>query len=625
MLRRNGCVGVVETAQSPSPFCPRESQGALLAATVDPSVYKDAAVVLATAGVIVPFAKSFKINSVVAFMACGALLGPFGLGGLVSSVPLLSTITVSSPEALAGPAELGVAFLLFVIGLELSFERLKTMRRLVFGLGLGQIVLSAAAIGGVAYALGQPTTAALIIGFGLALSSTAMVVELLSANKRMTSSAGRASFAVLISQDIAVVPLLFLVSVLGAQEGGGSLLAGLAQALFQAFAAIAAIVLVGGRALRPLFRLVASTDSSESFMAATLLIALGTGMIAAAAGLSMGLGAFIAGLLLAETEYRRAIEVTIEPFKSLLIGVFFLTVGMGVNPAELAAHPYAILGIAVGLFAAKSLLVFGLARMLRLSKATALETAIMVGPGGEFAFVLLNGAVAAKLLDQTPASLVLASVSLTMIALPLLARLARSLARTLAVPVVLPEEALILPPDDHSARAIVVGGGRVGQLVGSMLEEHGKPYIVIDSDAALIAAQRRAGRPAFYGDATRADFLRLCGIGEATALIVTIDNPRAVDATVLAARELRPDIVIVARARDADHARHLYKIGVNDAVPETIEASLQLSEAALVGLGVPVGFVIASIHERRDGFRIQLKPSDGAAPGLPRHKRSRRL
>ncbi len=360
-------------------------------------------------------------------------------------------------------------------------------------------------------------------------------------------------------------------------------------------------------------------------MAATLLIALGTGMIAAAAGLSMGLGAFIAGLLLAETEYRRAIEVTIEPFKSLLIGVFFLTVGMGVNPAELAAHPYAILGIAVGLFAAKSLLVFGLARMLRLSKATALETAIMVGPGGEFAFVLLNGAVAAKLLDQTPASLVLASVSLTMIALPLLARLARSLARTLAVPVVLPEEALILPPDDHSARAIVVGGGRVGQLVGSMLEEHGKPYIVIDSDAALIAAQRRAGRPAFYGDATRADFLRLCGIGEATALIVTIDNPRAVDATVLAARELRPDIVIVARARDADHARHLYKIGVNDAVPETIEASLQLSEAALVGLGVPVGFVIASIHERRDGFRIQLKPSDGAAPGLPRHKRSRRL
>jgi CPA2 family monovalent cation:H+ antiporter-2 len=596
-----------------------------LAGTVDPSVYKDAVVVLATAGVIVPFAKSFKINSVVAFMACGALLGPFGLGGLVSSIPLLSTITVSSAEALAGPAELGVAFLLFVIGLELSFERLKTMRRLVFGLGLSQVALSAAAIGGVAFALGQPAAASLIIGFGLALSSTAMVVELLSAKKRMTSSAGRASFAVLICQDIAVIPLLFLVSVLGAQNGGGSLLAGLAQALLQAVGAIAAIVLVGGRALRPLFRLVASTDSSESFMAATLLIALGTGMIAAAAGLSMGLGAFIAGLLLAETEYRRAIEVTIEPFKSLLIGVFFLTVGMGVNPAQLAAHPFAILGIAIGLFAAKSLLIFGLARFFRLSKATALETAIMLGPGGEFAFVLLNGAVAAKLLEQEPASLVLAGVSLTMVALPLLARMARALTLKLAVPVILPDEAKILPPDDHSARAIVVGGGRVGQLVGSMLEEHGKPYIVIDSDASLIAAQRRAGRPAFYGDATKADFLRLCGLEEATALIVTIDNARAVDASVTAARQLRPDIVIVARARDADHARHLYRIGVNDAVPETIEASLQLSEAALVGLGVPMGLVIASVHERRDGFRAQLKPADAAAPALPRHARSRRL
>ena len=581
--------------------------------------------VLATAGVIVPFAKSLRINSIVAFMACGALLGPFGLGGLVSSIPLLSTITVSSPEALAGPAELGVAFLLFVIGLELSFERLKTMRRLVFGLGLSQVALSAGAIGGVAFALGQPATASLIIGFGLALSSTAMVVELLSAKKRMTSSAGRASFAVLLCQDIAVIPLLFLVSVLGAQNGGGSLLAGLAQALLQAFIAIATIVVVGRRGLRPLFRLVASTDSSESFMAATLLVALGTGMIAAAAGLSMGLGAFIAGLMLAETEYRRAIEVTIEPFKSLLIGVFFLTVGMGVNPAQLAAHPFAILGIAIGLFATKSLLIFGLARFFRLSKATALETAIMIGPGGEFAFVLLNGAVAAKLLAQEPASLVLAGVSLTMVALPLLARFARAMTLKLAVPVMLPDEAKVLPPDDHSARAIVVGGGRVGQLVGSMLEEHGKPYIVIDSDASLIAAQRRAGRPAFYGDATKLDFLRLCGLDEATALIVTIDNQRAIDATVLAARALKPDLVIVARARDADHARHLYKIGVNDAVPETIEASLQLSEAALVGLGVPMGFVIASVHDRREAFRAQLKPSDASARALPRHARSRRL
>ena len=581
---------------------------------------------LATAGVIVPLAKSLKVNSIIAFVACGALLGPFGLGGLVSKVPLLGTVTISSPEALAGPAELGVAFLLFVIGLELSFERLMTMRRLVFGLGLGQVGLSAAAIGLVAYAVGQPAAAALIIGFGLALSSTAMVVELLAAKKRMTTSAGRASFAILLCQDLAVIPLLFLISVLDAQNGTGSLLAGLAQAFIQAFAAIATIIVIGRLALRPLFRLVASTGSTESFMAATLLTALGTGLIAATAGLSMGLGAFIAGLLLAETEFRRAIEVTIDPFKSLLIGVFFIAVGMSVNPGQIAAHPGAILGASAGLILVKAAITFALARRFRLSSATALETALMVAPGGEFAFVLLNAATGARLIDQSATSIVLAAVSLTMVALPLQARIARNLAQKFARPVILPDEASVPPPDDHAPRAIVVGGGRVGRLVASMLDEHGKSHIIIDSDASLITTQRRAGRPAFYGDATEPEFLRLCGLEDATALIVTIDGSRAVDAIVQAARTLRPDIVIVARARDAAHARHLYEIGVNDAVPETIEASLQLSEAALVGLGVPMGLVIASVHERRDGFRAQLKPAGAAtAPAVPRHARSRRL
>jgi CPA2 family monovalent cation:H+ antiporter-2 len=596
-----------------------------LASSVDPSAYKDAVVVLATAGVIVPIAKSLKINSIIAFIACGALLGPFGLGGLVATLPLLRSVTVSNAEALAGPAELGVAFLLFVIGLELSFERLMTMRRLVFGLGLGQVGLSAGAIGIVAYSVGQPAAASLIIGFGLALSSTAMVVELLAAKKRMTTSAGRASFAVLLCQDLAVIPLLFLIGVLDAQNGGRELLAGLAQAFVQAAVAIAVIVVIGRLGLRPLFRIVAASNSAESFMAATLLTALGTGLIAAAAGLSMGLGAFIAGLLLAETEFRRAIEVTIDPFKSLLIGVFFLTVGMGVNPAEIAANPLAILAVAAGLLLAKTGIVFVLARRFRLSNATALETAIMLSPGGEFAFVLLNAATDAKLLGQHASSIVLAAVSLTMVALPFLARFARHMASKLAVPVTLPDEAKVLPPDDRAPRAVVVGGGRVGRLVASMLEEHGKSYITIDSDASLITAQRRAGRPAFYGDATQPEFLKLCGLEEATAVIVTIDNARAVDETVRAARALRPDIVIVARARDAAHARHLYEIGVNDAVPETIEASLQLSEAALVGLGVPMGLVIASVHERRDGFRAQLKPAGAAERALPRHARSRRL
>lgn len=595
-----------------------------MAGTIDPSSYRDAIVVLGTAGVIVPFAKRFRVNSIIAFMACGALLGPFGLGGLVAEVPFLSTITVSSPDALAAPADIGVAFLLFVIGLELSYDRLVTMRRLVFGLGLGQIVVSACLLALIAYGFGQPAAAALIIGAALALSSTAMAIELLSAHRRMTSSAGRASFAILLCQDLAVIPLLFLVSVLGAQENG-SLLTGLVQALLQAVAAIATIVVIGRIAMRPLFRLVASTDSSESFMAATLLVALGTGLIAAAAGLSMGLGAFIAGLLLAETEYRRAIEVTIEPFKSLLIGVFFLTVGMGVSPAMLAARPGKILAIALGILAVKTAVTIVIGLAFRLSLAAAIEAAIMIGPGGEFAFVLLHAAAAASLVDQQETALVLAGVSLSMIALPFLAKLARTTAARLAVPVDLPPEAAAPPPGDHAPRALIVGCGRVGRLVADMVERHQLPYLAIDNDAAAVAALRRAGKPVFYGDASQPAFLRLCGLQEATALIVTIDNPRAVDETVMAARAMRPDLVIVARARDARHARHLYEIGVNDVVPETIEASLQLSEATLVGLGVPMGHVIASIHQRRDDFRSELRPASARGRRLPRHERSRRL
>jgi len=296
-----------------------------------------------------------------------------------------------------------------------------------------------------------------------------------------------------------------------------------------------------------------------------------------------------------------------------------------VNPAALAARPTTILAIAAGLFLSKVVITFLLARYFRLSVATALETGIMIGPGGEFAFVLLTASVAAKLVEQSAAALVLAAVSLTMVALPFAARLARALAARLAPPVKLPSEASILPPDDHSARAIVVGCGRVGRLVGEMLEQHKVPYIAVDADPMLIASQRRAGKPAFFGDATMPDFLRLCGLEEATALIVTIDKPRAVDDIVLAARAMRPDLVIVARARDAKHARHLYEIGVNDAVPETIEASLQLSEAALVGLGVPMGLVIASVHQRRDDFRSELKPASAPVRSLPRHARSRRL
>jgi CPA2 family monovalent cation:H+ antiporter-2 len=350
---------------------------------------------------------------------------------------------------------------------------------------------------------------------------------------------------------------------------------------------------------------VAQTRSPEFFMAACLLVVLGAALTAAASGLSMALGAFVAGLLLAETEFRREIEVTIEPFKGLLLGLFFVSVGAELDLSILIAQPGATLGFAAGLIVIKAAIVFALARLFGAPNRVAAEAALLIGPGGEFAFVMIGAAVAGGVVGGDDGRLVLVAVALSMMAIPLLGRLGAALAgRRPAKP--LAAEALAAPPDDDSHRVIIVGYGRVGALIGEMLSVHAIPFIAIDVDTTVIARERRQGKPVYYGDASREDFLRRCGIETARALVVTLDAPKANEAVVAAARRLRPDITLIARARDAAHARTLYELGVSDAVPETIEASLQLSEATLVDLGVPMGLVIASIHEKRDEFRRLL-------------------
>ena len=313
----------------------------------DFTIYREAMIVLATAAVLVPIGQRFKLSPILGFLIAGAVLGPHGLGALQGYLPPLRWVTISEERGLGAMAELGVVFLLFIIGLELSFTRLMTMRRLVFGLGTLQVTISAVIIGIVAALFGARPGAAGLIGLSLALSSTAVVIEVLSRRGRLSSTTGRTSFAILLLQDLAVVPLLFLVNILG-PESGGSLLAGLAQAFGQAILVIALIAIVGKALLRPLFRSVAAADSTELFVAAALFVAVGSGLVTAAAGLSMALGAFVAGLLLAETEYHRAIEATIDPFKGLLLGVFFFSVGMSLDVAYLWSNPLPILFGLVG-------------------------------------------------------------------------------------------------------------------------------------------------------------------------------------------------------------------------------------------------------------------------------------
>jgi CPA2 family monovalent cation:H+ antiporter-2 len=575
----------------------------------DFTIYREAMIVLATAAVLVPLGQRFRLSPILGFLIAGAVLGPHGLGALKNVLPPLQWITVSEERGLGAMAELGVVFLLFIIGLELSLTRLITMRRLVFGLGTLQVSISAVIIGSIAALFGAGAGAATLIGFSLALSSTAVVIEVLSRQGRLSTITGRTSFSILLLQDLAVVPLLFLVNILG-PESQGSLVAGLAQAFGQAILVIALIAVVGKLLLRPMFRSVAAAGSTELFVAAALFVAVGSGLVTAAAGLSMALGAFVAGLLLSETEYHRAVEATIEPFKGLLLGVFFFSVGMSLDVSYLWANPLPIvLGLA-GLIAIKSGVLVGLLRFFRVPWPATIETATLLGPGGEFAFIVIGLAVTKKIVEPGMGELVLALTSFSMALVPALDYLARRWSQTVAVKQPADAATLVAPPAEQ-VDAIVIGCGRVGGLVSEMLTRHKVKHIIVEKDPSAVSRCRGEGYPVYFGDASNPLFLKRCGLDEAKGVVITINKPSSVGEIVSAIRELRGDIIIVARARDAEHARDLYKQKVSDAVPETIEASLQLSEATLVGLGVPTGPVIASIHEKRDEFREQLQGAAG--------------
>ncbi len=588
--------------------------------------YKEFLIILGVAGLVVPLFLRIGFNAVLTFLIVGIVLSPALMGKLAATFPIFNAFIIAEPENIASMAELGVVFLLFLIGLELSFERLLTMRRLVFGLGALQVVVTLGIIAGAAVFMGFGVDAALVAGAALSLSSTAVVVQLLSNAKRLGSQTGRTSFAILIFQDLAVIPLLLLVTVLGGNSGG-PVLQGIFFALVQAVLAILVIVIVGRFGLRPVLRMVAGTNSPDLFMAVTLLIAVGTGVAANLAGLSMALGAFIAGLMLAETEYRRAIEAIIDPFKGLLLGAFFLLVGLGINFAGLVQNPWPILGAALALVALKSVIIYGLARVFRVSRPAALEAALLLGPCGEFAFVILGAAAASGLLGADTNRDALLVVTITMIAIPLLARLGGSIAKTMRQKIspVAGTAAAAVPGEQRQPGVIVAGFGRVGHLIGSMLDEHKIPYIAIDNDADLVARERKNGFPVYYGDAANLAFLRKCGIAEAKALAVTMDIPARVDDVTKVARAERGDLKIIARARDERHAMRLYGAGVSEAVPETIESSLQLGESLLVEAGIPMGIAIASVHQRRDDFRKLLgRPNRREALDLARKTMRRR-
>ncbi|MDP3748279.1 MAG: cation:proton antiporter [Phenylobacterium sp.] len=589
---------------------------------VSPGEYKDVILFLATAGVIVPLFRRWRISPILGFLGAGVVLGPFGLGALSATYGWLSYVTIDNPDELAQLAEFGVVFLLFMIGLELSWERLRLMRNWVFGLGALQVALCLGAIAAAAMLLGQPPAAAAAIGAALALSSTAVVMQILTEHKRQHSTAGRATFSVLLFQDLAVAPILVTLVILGRGTDGETFSPRLLLAFAPAALGVLLLVVFGRLLLRPMLKSVARAKSEEMFMAACLLVVIGAGLVSALTGLSMALGAFIAGLLLAETEYRHEVEVTIEPFKGLLLGLFFLSVGIGLDLSLLAAQPAQILGMAMGLILLNASVVFALGRLFRLPWRSAAEAALLLAGSGEFAYVILTSAMGEGIVPRAVGQTVLVASTISMMSIPLLAALGLKLGgRKTAGQGIAPEPPQ-LGEEPETPRVLVVGYGRVGKLVGDMLGRHDIPWVAAERDPRLVEAGRHAGGAIFFGDASRAEFLKRCGLETAPALVVTMDAPEGVEAIVATAREARPDLIIVARARDARQAQRLYELGATDAVPETVEASLQLSEAVLVEIGVPMGLIIASIHERRDEFRKALNRPEALGGRSRRYRRA---
>jgi CPA2 family monovalent cation:H+ antiporter-2/glutathione-regulated potassium-efflux system protein KefB len=525
---------------------------------------------LLAAVVFVLVSRRLGLGSILGYLVAGALLGPSGLR-LVRDVHQVAEIS-----------EFGVLMLLFLIGLELRLPRLWLMRKTVFGLGAAQMLLAGAALAGLAWWAGVAPAQAGVIGAGLALSSTAIVLPMLADRELLSSTAGRDSFAVLLFQDLASVPLVALVPVLGALPAAAG--PHPAIAFLGAVAAVGAIVLGGRFLVRPLFRLVGGVRTPEIFTATALLMVAGAAALASVAGLPMSLGAFAAGVVLSESEYRHELQADIEPFEGLLLGFFFISVGMSANVALALTEPGTIFLAVAAVLGVKFAVGFLLARLRRHPMATALRFGLALPQGSEFAFVLFGAALGARALDQPLVDRATLVVALSMFASPVLFALSeRWLIPYLAARRARPFDSV---DDARPAPVVICGFGRFGQIVGRILSLRQIPFNALDPDAENVDAVRRYGHKAYFGDPTRLDLLRAVGAGEAKVLVAALGDVEQNLRLVETVRRNFPDLQIFARARNRRHAHLLMDQGIEVIVRETFFSGLRLGELVLGGLGL---------------------------------------
>ncbi|WP_419695583.1 monovalent cation:proton antiporter-2 (CPA2) family protein [Mesorhizobium muleiense] len=537
----------------------------------DYSILRDAVVFLMASILVVPLVRRLGIDAVNGYLISGLVIGPYGFG-LVSEV-----------EGTHRLAELGIVFMLFAIGLELSFDRLRTMALYVFGLGVAQVAITGAVIGAGVLAFGGTIGQAAIIGGALALSSTACVLRLLSERGELSSHLGRVVLSVLLLQDLTLVPGLAVVTALGQEPE--ELAWTLAEAGLKATVALVILLAAGRLLLRPLYRVIAGTGNAELFIAATLLVVLGTAWGTALAGLPMALGAFLAGLMLAGTEYRHQIEADIRPVRGVLLGLFFISIGMLVDVGVVLPQLHWILLVAVALMAVKALLILGLCTAFGLPLPLAASAGLHLAQGGELAFVLFSLAMGTEALSVETGQFLLAVVAVSMATTPFLARAGRATQSQLERRGLPSRTQLQAETGAYSGHVVIAGFGRVGQVIGKLLDERGYRWVAVDLDAKNVERSRKERLPVFFGDASQEEMVAAARIDSAKAMVVTLDDPEAAKSVLAALRRKLPDLPVVVRARHHVHVQELLEKGATTVMPEMTESSLLLGAAVLQELG----------------------------------------
>jgi CPA2 family monovalent cation:H+ antiporter-2 len=569
-------------------------------------------IIFAIAGIFVPLFQRLKLSPVLGYLICGVIVGPYGVALFVDQIPLLSKFIISDISTVSLIGEIGIIFLMFMIGLELSFRRLMEMRNLVLGLGSLQIIINAIAIALIVLLFDNSPIVSILVGISFSLSSTAIVMQLLDEQHQNNRPVGKISFSILLMQDLAVVPLLVIIGAMSLADSDTSLPLVLLKSMLIAVAVVGIIYVVGTKLLRPLLGILSISKSPEWLLSLAIFLAIGIATITHSAGLSAALGAFLAGLLIAETDFRHEIEVMINPVKSLLLGVFFLSVGMMMDLRAIENHPFWIPASVIGLFVIKTICTFLATLPFKIKRSKAIEASVRLAQAGEFAFLILGLAVAGGIIPKEDQQFFLLVASLSMFCTPFFTKLAPTIIKLFPAGANA-EYQSVSPEKDlsDSPKVLIAGYGRVGRLLGATLEARMVPYVAIENNFDKVKKLREQGHRVVFADSRKIDIWRHLNLDSVKVIVIAIDNPESSEMILKALRTEWPLIPIIARTHDTEHMEHLYALGATSAIPEILEASMKIATEILETIGIDEYDIECEIERSRQNAMLQHTDTQG--------------